>query len=146
MLRAARTARMTTPGPLHHCSRDGVRARKRRPRCHRHRVRHRDQGAKGSRRRFRHAVRDVASRRRTRQAATSTPTVPVPPVSLSEAETAYRDKRYSDATKLFSTYADQHPNNPWGHYMLGLSAWKSGELDLAESAFVRSRSSSTRST
>src|SRR5687768_12918430 len=54
-----------------------------------------------------------------------TPTVPVPPVSISEAETAYRDKRYADATKLFSTYADQHPNNPWGHYMLGLSAWKS---------------------
>ena len=67
-----------------------------------------------------------------------TPTVPVPPVSISEAETAYRDKRYADATKLFSTYADQHPNNPWGHYMLGLSAWKSGELDLAETALGQS--------
>ena len=64
-----------------------------------------------------------------------TPSVAVPQVSLSDAELAYHDKRYDEATKLFSTYADQHPANPWGHYMLGLSAWKSGDLDLAENAF-----------
>jgi predicted Zn-dependent protease len=58
-------------------------------------------------------------------------------VSLGEAEGVYRDKKYSDAAGLFATYANQHPNNPWGHYMLGLSAWKAGNLDQAESAFVR---------
>src|SRR5688572_20836522 len=67
-----------------------------------------------------------------------TPSVAVPQVSLSDAELAYHDKRYEEATKLFSTYADQHPNNPWGHYMLGLSAWKSGDCDLAENAFGQS--------
>jgi tetratricopeptide (TPR) repeat protein len=58
-------------------------------------------------------------------------------VSLTEAEQVYREKRYSDAAALFATYADQHPNNPWGHYMLGLSSWKAGNLDRAESSFVR---------
>ena len=67
-----------------------------------------------------------------------TPNVVVPKVSLSDAELAYKDKRYAEATKLFSTYADQNPSNPWGHYMLGLSAWKSGDLDLAETAFGHS--------
>lgn len=62
----------------------------------------------------------------------------VPKVSLGEAESAYGQKRYADAAQLFSTYVDQRPNNPWGHYMLGLSAWKSGDLTRAESAFVRS--------
>ena len=38
---------------------------------------------------------------------------------------------------MFATYADQHPSNPWGHYMLGLSSWKAGDLDRAERAFVR---------
>ena len=68
----------------------------------------------------------------------ATPAVVVPKVSLSDGELAYKDKRYAEATKLFSTYADQSPNNPWGHYMLGLSAWKSGNLDLAETAFGHS--------
>jgi predicted Zn-dependent protease len=58
-------------------------------------------------------------------------------VSLSEGEQVYREKRYSDAAALFATYVDQHPKNPWGHYMLGLSSWKAGDLDRAESAFVR---------
>jgi Tfp pilus assembly protein PilF len=62
----------------------------------------------------------------------------VAPVVLTEAESVYRDKRYSNAATLFSVYVDQHPNNPWGHYMLGLSSWKSGDLDRAEGAFVRS--------
>ena len=67
-----------------------------------------------------------------------TPNVVVPKVSLSDGELAFKDKRYDEATKLFSTYADQNPSNPWGHYMLGLSAWKSGDLDLAETAFGHS--------
>jgi len=66
------------------------------------------------------------------------PNVVVPKVSLSDGELAFKDKRYVEAAKLFSTYADQNPSNPWGHYMLGLSAWKSGDLDLAETAFGHS--------
>ena len=66
------------------------------------------------------------------------PNVELPKVSLTDAELAYHDKRYAEATKLFATYADQNPNNPWGHYMLGLSAWKSGDLVLAETAFGES--------
>ena len=58
-------------------------------------------------------------------------------VSITDGDKAYREKRYADAEAIFATYADQHPNNPWGHYMLGLSSWKAGDLDHAESAFVR---------
>lgn len=64
--------------------------------------------------------------------------VAVPVVSLGEAELAFGQHRYDEATKLFSAYVEQRPNNPWGHYMLGLSAWKAGDLTRAESAFVRS--------
>jgi Tfp pilus assembly protein PilF len=59
-------------------------------------------------------------------------------VSLTEAESLYQEKRYADAAELFTVYVDQRPNNPWGHYMLGLSAWKSGDLERAEGALVRS--------
>ena len=72
---------------------------------------------------------------------TSTGTVvsntPTQAVSIAEGEKVYQEKRYADAAALFSTYVDQHPNNPWGHYMLGLSSWKAGDLQRAESAFVR---------
>jgi tetratricopeptide (TPR) repeat protein len=67
-----------------------------------------------------------------------TPEAPVIQVSLSEAEKVYQEKKYGEAAEMFGVYADQHPRNPWGHYMLGLSAWKSGDLDRAEGAFVRS--------
>src|SRR4029453_833670 len=66
---------------------------------------------------------------------TSSPETQV--ASMTDGEKAYREKRYVDASAIFATYADQHPNNPWGHYMLGLSSWKAGDLDRAESAFVR---------
>lgn len=68
--------------------------------------------------------------------AVTTPALP--PVSYDEADSAYGDRRYGDAEELFGRYVDGHPDNPWGHYMLGLSAWKQGELTRAESAFVRS--------
>src|SRR5262249_52596411 len=58
-------------------------------------------------------------------------------VSMSDAESVYREKRYGEAAGMFATYVEQHPNNPWGHYMLGLSSWKSGDLERAESALVR---------
>ena len=37
---------------------------------------------------------------------------------------------------MFSAYAKDRPDNAWGRYMQGLSAWKSGRLDDAAAAFV----------
>ena len=62
------------------------------------------------------------------------------PVTFEMADSAYRDRRYDDATTLFKTYAADRPTNPWGFYMLGLSAWKSGDREQAESAFVQALS------
>lgn len=59
------------------------------------------------------------------------------PVTFDMADSAYRDRRYDDAAALFKTYTESRPTNPWGFYMLGLSAWKSGDLVQAESAFVQ---------
>lgn len=59
------------------------------------------------------------------------------PVSYDEAEGAFREKRFGEAVQKFTAYVDQRPENPWGHYMLGLSAWKAGDHVLAESAFVK---------
>jgi tetratricopeptide (TPR) repeat protein len=57
------------------------------------------------------------------------------PVSFADGEAAYQSKNYGEATKLFERYIDRRPDNPWGHYMLGLSAWKSGDLVKSEAAF-----------
>jgi predicted Zn-dependent protease len=64
---------------------------------------------------------------------------PQPPreVTYGEAEAAYRAKRYDEARDLFARYTERKPGNPWGHYMLGLSAWKSGQLGTAETEFRR---------
>jgi len=59
------------------------------------------------------------------------------PVTFDLADSAYRDRRYDDAAALFKTYTEGKPTNPWGFYMLGLSAWKSGDRAQAESAFVQ---------
>jgi predicted Zn-dependent protease len=64
-------------------------------------------------------------------------TVGSPPanVSYADAETAFRRGRYAEATDLFAAYSGSHPDNPWGHYMYGLSAWKSGEHERALEGF-----------
>lgn len=59
-------------------------------------------------------------------------------VTYEEAETAYRNKEYDEATDLFVIYTTEHPDNLWGHFMLGLSAWKAGVLAQAEASFERS--------
>lgn len=66
-----------------------------------------------------------------------TPPAPVPPreVTYEEAEAAYRDGRYGEAVELFTAYSDRKYENPWGFYMLGLSAWKAGDNEAAELAF-----------
>jgi tetratricopeptide (TPR) repeat protein len=60
------------------------------------------------------------------------------PVTYERAESTLRSGNYSEATQLFSLYTESNPENAWGHYMLGVAAWKSGDHDRALSAFDRS--------
>jgi Tfp pilus assembly protein PilF len=59
-------------------------------------------------------------------------------VSFATAESAYAERRYREATDMFGVYVQRKPENAWGHYMLGLSAWKSGDLERARGAFEKS--------
>lgn len=61
-----------------------------------------------------------------------------PPVTYSEAEAAFLEGRHGEAVDLFGRYVERRPTNPWGHYMLGLSAWKGGYLDIAEAHLMES--------
>ena len=61
--------------------------------------------------------------------------VTVSPVSYEAAEDVFEKGRYAEATQLFDAYTVTHPENAWGHYMLGLSAWKAGEDEKAVQAF-----------
>jgi tetratricopeptide (TPR) repeat protein len=65
-------------------------------------------------------------------------TVEATPVTYARAESTYGAGRYPEAIQLFSRYTESNPDNPWGYYMLGLSAWRSGEHDRALDAFDRS--------
>lgn len=58
-------------------------------------------------------------------------------VAYEEAEEAYRARRYDEAVRLFTRYTERKTENPWGFYMLGLSAWKAGNHEVAEKAFER---------
>lgn len=64
------------------------------------------------------------------------PEIPVE-ASYEEAEQAFLERRYVDAVDLFTRYTDRRSSNPWGFYMLGLSAWKAGDLEGAEDALNR---------
>jgi len=68
----------------------------------------------------------------------STPTSPVitGPVSFEDANTAFKQKRYDEALRLFTAYTTEKPDNVWGYYMLGLSAWKTGDRETAVNAFT----------
>lgn len=69
--------------------------------------------------------------------STTPATAPVEtPVSFEMADSAYRDRRYDDAAALFRVYTETRPSNAFGFYMLGLSAWKSGDRETAESALL----------
>jgi len=57
------------------------------------------------------------------------------PVSFADGETAYAAGRYGEAAAVFARYTNEKPDNAWGHFMFGLSAWKSGDLPGAETAF-----------
>jgi predicted Zn-dependent protease len=71
--------------------------------------------------------------------ATVTPTTAVErrAVTYEEAESVFKEGKYGEAKDLFATYVEGKPGNPWGHYMLGLSAWKAGDFRGAETAFDR---------
>ncbi|MEO8294888.1 MAG: tetratricopeptide repeat protein [Gemmatimonadota bacterium] len=58
-------------------------------------------------------------------------------VSYADAELVYREGRYQEAERLFETYTTSNPANQFGHYMLGLSAWKAGDFSAADRAFNR---------
>ncbi len=60
------------------------------------------------------------------------------PVTFSQAEAAYRAGRHGEAVDLFIRHVEREPTNPWGHYMLGIAAWKGGYLELAEAHLVES--------
>mgnify|MGYP001817678305 CR=1 FL=1 len=57
-------------------------------------------------------------------------------VTYAMAETAYLDRDYGEAARLFGIYTTEHGANAGGHYMLGLSEWKADDLDAAEEAFL----------
>jgi tetratricopeptide (TPR) repeat protein len=59
----------------------------------------------------------------------------ITPVSYEGAEAVFRKGSYSEAVQQFTAYTGTHPENPWGHYMLGMSAWKAGDREQALGAF-----------
>jgi Tfp pilus assembly protein PilF len=59
-------------------------------------------------------------------------------VTFGDAQAAYNKRHYREATESFDSYVQTHPNNGFGFYMLGLSAWKSGDLVRARDAFEHS--------
>ncbi len=64
----------------------------------------------------------------------------IAPVSFGDGQAAFQARKYSDATAIFDRYTTERPANAWGHYMLGLSAWKSGDLAKSEHAFEKALS------
>lgn len=58
-------------------------------------------------------------------------------VSYADAEQVFSRGEYAEAAELFSAYTERRPDNVWGHYMLGLSAYRAGDLVRAEQAFDR---------
>jgi tetratricopeptide (TPR) repeat protein len=55
--------------------------------------------------------------------------------SYADAERAFHRGRYEEAASMFQAYSESDPDNAWGHYMLGLSAWKIGDHTRALEAF-----------
>src|SRR5712692_9271616 len=66
--------------------------------------------------------------------STATGPTSTQPVSFESANAAFSEKRYDEEVRLFTTYT---PDNVWGFYMLGLSAWKTGDRDAAVRAFTQ---------
>ncbi len=79
------------------------------------------------------------------EAVTTTTDTSTPPVATTEfknvtygdAEKVFRQGHYQEATLMFASYTESHPKDVGGQYMLGLSAWKSGDRGKAEQALLR---------
>ena len=69
--------------------------------------------------------------------STTTEPVVTGPVHFEDAQSTFREKRYDEALRLFTAYTAEKPDNVWGYYMLGLSAWKAGDRDRAVEALTR---------
>ena len=59
--------------------------------------------------------------------------------SFESANAAFKQKRYDEASRMFATYTTNQPHDVWGFYMLGLSAWKTGDRDEIGRASCRER-------
>ncbi|MGH8436704.1 MAG: tetratricopeptide repeat protein [Pseudomonas sp.] len=68
---------------------------------------------------------------------TNTETPKLTNVTYKDAEAVFRKGRYQEAAEMFGVYVEIKPDDGFGHYMLGLSAWKSGDRGRAEQALVR---------
>jgi len=66
-----------------------------------------------------------------RAPAQPAPPVVTGPVSFADARKAYRESRFTDAVALFTVYTAEHPEDPAGFYLLGVSQWKAGQHVLA---------------
>jgi Flp pilus assembly protein TadD len=58
-------------------------------------------------------------------------------VKYGDAEAIFRKGRYKEAAEMFGSYVTTNPRDAQGQYMLGLSAWKSGDRGQAEQALRR---------
>ena len=58
-------------------------------------------------------------------------------VAYADAESVFRRGRYDESAEMFEVYTSENPTNAFGHYMHGLSAWKSGDHATAEDALTR---------
>ncbi|HET7039149.1 MAG TPA: tetratricopeptide repeat protein [Gemmatimonadales bacterium] len=80
----------------------------------------------------------VAAGSLTETPVASEPATTVPAVvTYEDAERVFREGRYSEAEGLFSAYVERKPENSFGYYMLGLSAWKAGDHERAVQALTR---------
>jgi Flp pilus assembly protein TadD len=55
-------------------------------------------------------------------------------VAYADAESVFRKGRYAESAEMFGVYVTENPANAFGHYMHGLSAWKSGDHESAEAS------------
>lgn len=63
------------------------------------------------------------------------PAAPAKPVTFRDGEAAYHAGNFAEATAMFTRLTQEKPSNAWGHYMLGLSASKAGDVATATKAF-----------
>lgn len=84
----------------------------------------------------REITRNEASPDAGREEGTGVDRPPLPePVTYAVAESVYHEGDHEGAVRHFEAYVERKPDNPWGRYMLGLSAWKADRDERAVEAF-----------